>query len=361
MSRPNEREALYALLNEGLALYPAQPFLAHERWEEAWLVLPDSDERTLLRSLIQLAAARIKAAQGNARGLEKSLDKAARGFAQIDQEVGALCGLDLGRLGAALEAGQLPTLPPRVHRRGILYLHGFASGPTTAKADAFRQAFLDAPLCCPDLNLSAPTPAQPEPHFDFFGLTVPRALMAARRSLFEETIVVGSSMGGYLAALLGADPRVQALILMAPAFDFSARLLERHGAEEVARWRREGFAMIDHHQTRAPERLARRSAAPRAAGVPPITADLYPPAPRRDGAAVALEGVWARYRQDEPACRRDLPLRVGEASPLVELDLDDDHRLDDRWGARSSGQARVGLRFAGLTGHFDGLRISRAI
>ncbi len=339
MSRPNEREALYALLNEGLALYPAQPFLAHERWEEAWLVLPASDERTLLRSLIQLAAARIKAAQGNARGLEKSLDKAARGFAQIDQEVGALCGLDLGRLGAALEAGQLPTLPPRVHRRGILYLHGFASGPTSAKADAFRQAFLDAPLCCPDLNLSAPTPAQPEPHFDFFGLTVPRALMAARRSLFEETIVVGSSMGGYLAALLGADPRVKALILMAPAFDFSARLLERHGAEEVARWRREGFAMIDHHQTRAPERLGPAILEPHGLpAFPPILRPTYilhgihdetvPPS--------LSEGVWARYRRDEPACGRDRSaLRVGEASPLVELDLvDDDHRLE-----RSVGRA----------------------
>lgn len=327
MSRPSEREALYALLNEGLALYPAQPFLAHERWEEAWLVLPSSDERTLLRSLIQLAAARIKAAQGNARGLEKSLEKAARGFAQIDRDAGALCGLDLALLGAALEAGQLPTLPARVHRRGILYLHGFASGPTSAKANAFRQAFSEAPLCCPDLNLSAPTPARPEPHFDFFGLTVPRALSAARRSLFEETIVVGSSMGGYLAALLAADPRVKALILMAPAFDFSARLLDRHGAEEVARWRREGYTMIDHHQTRAPERLGTAILEPHGLpAFPPIVRPTY-----------ILHGL-----RDEtvPPALSERARSGHEASPLVELDLvDDDHRLERSVG-RAIAQAK---------------------
>lgn len=315
MSRPSEREALYALLNQGLALYPAQPFEAHERWEEAWLVLPDSDERALLRSLIQVAAARIKASQGNARGLHKSLEKAARGLAAIDQRPGALLGLDLWLLRAALEAGRLPALPTRVHRRGILYLHGFASGPTSAKAAAFLRAFAEVPLACPDLNLSQPSAEAPEPRFDFFGLSVPRALLAARRCLFEQTLIVGSSMGGYLGALLSADPRVRALVLMAPAFDFRDRLLERHGPEAVARWRQEGSTLIDHHQTRAPERLGPAILEPH--GLP-----AFPPLLRP---TYILHGL--RDETVPPALSEQA---AAQAAPgIVELELvDDDHGLE---------------------------------
>jgi len=315
MSRPSEREALYARINEGLALYPARPFEAHERWEEAWLALPSSDERALLRVLIQVAAARVKEAQGNARGLEKNLEKAARGIAGIDVDVGALLGLDLWQLRATLAAGRLPRLPTTVHRRGILYLHGFASGPTSAKAAAFGRALADVPLSCPDLNLSQPSQEAPEPRFDFFGLSVPRALHAARRCLFEETVIVGSSMGGYLAALLGADPRVRALVLMAPAFDFSARLLERHGAEAVGRWRQDGFTLIDHHQTHEPERLGPEILEPH--GLP-----AFPPVLRP---TYILHGL--RDETVPPA----LSQQVSAQAPLglVELELvDDDHGLE---------------------------------
>ncbi|HJQ83389.1 MAG TPA: YqiA/YcfP family alpha/beta fold hydrolase [Candidatus Binatia bacterium] len=112
----------------------------------------------------------------------------------------------------------------------ILYLHGFASGPDSTKARFFadRLAATGATVRIPDL---AP---------DFTHLTVTSMLAIVDPLLAREPAVLfGSSLGGYLAALVAErrPERVRALVLFAPAFGFVQRWEERIGAAEVARWR----------------------------------------------------------------------------------------------------------------------------
>jgi pimeloyl-ACP methyl ester carboxylesterase len=60
--------------------------------------------------------------------------------------------------------------------------------------------------------------------------------------------LIGSSMGGYLAALFAAgDPRVEALVLMAPAFDLPARWRARYGDAKLAEWRQRGALPTFHY------------------------------------------------------------------------------------------------------------------
>lgn len=121
----------------------------------------------------------------------------------------------------------------------LLYLHGFASAPSSLKAQVFRTRFAE-------LGEELLVPALDEG--DFEHLTLTRQLAVAERAVgaAEPLAVIGSSMGGYLAALLAARRRVDALVLMAPAFDFARRWQERLGADEIERWRREGRIEVDH-------------------------------------------------------------------------------------------------------------------
>lgn len=118
-----------------------------------------------------------------------------------------------------------------------LYLHGFASGPSSKKAQylAARFAAAGVPLTVPDL-----TPGE-----DGFERSSPSSMLAVASGLLAAAppphVVVGSSLGGYLAAVAAArDPSVERLVLLAPAF----RLFERwdgklHDAER-AEWRARG-------------------------------------------------------------------------------------------------------------------------
>ncbi len=136
-----------------------------------------------------------------------------------------------------------------------VYLHGFASGPSSAKAAAFARWFAarGLPLHVPDLN---------DGPGGFEGLTVSRALAQATAILDREgatergAVVIGSSLGGYLAALLAArDPRARRAVLLAPAFDLVARFTVRMGEGGMARWRADRAIEVDHHATGRKERL----------------------------------------------------------------------------------------------------------
>jgi pimeloyl-ACP methyl ester carboxylesterase len=64
----------------------------------------------------------------------------------------------------------------------------------------------------------------------------------------EPVLLIGSSMGGYLAALYAAShSEVQRLALLAPAFDFARRWSESLGADRVAAWRANGTMDIFHY------------------------------------------------------------------------------------------------------------------
>jgi uncharacterized protein len=129
----------------------------------------------------------------------------------------------------------------------IIYLHGFASSPGSYKAQYFIKALrargLDPLL--PDLN---------QGEDGFRGLTVSRMLADVER-LSEgcgpgELILMGSSMGGYVAARFAAmSDRPRALVLMCPAFGFMRRWAERMTPEELERWREEGEMEVMHFAT----------------------------------------------------------------------------------------------------------------
>ena len=118
-------------------------------------------------------------------------------------------------------------------KRRFVYLHGFASGALSRKARCFRERLAAAghTLEVPDLSGG-----------DFESLTV-----GSQLRIVEETVhggpvtLIGSSMGGYLAALYASrHPEVEKLLLLAPAFSIRPALAGDGGdgsSREMARYR----------------------------------------------------------------------------------------------------------------------------
>ena len=101
----------------------------------------------------------------------------------------------------------------------FIYLHGFASGPGSNKAKAFKNRFedLNIPLHVPDLQQG-----------DFENLTLTGQIELVQGIIDKKKDkkfgLIGSSMGGYLASLIAQTREsVQALFLMAPGFNFLNR------------------------------------------------------------------------------------------------------------------------------------------
>jgi len=110
----------------------------------------------------------------------------------------------------------------------FIYLHGFASSPGSAKARAFCERFARIPreLIVPDLADG-----------DFEHLTLSRQVGVVTgcmdRSRKRRFALIGSSMGGYLAALIAEQRHdVEAIYLMAPGFGFLRRWREKHAADK---------------------------------------------------------------------------------------------------------------------------------
>lgn len=122
----------------------------------------------------------------------------------------------------------------------FVYLHGFASSPRSRKAEAFRES-----LGAGNVQLETPDLAQD----DFEHLTISRQLRVIERLLQGASCrLIGSSMGGYLAALYAeAHPEVERLVLLAPAFGFAARWREMQGPEVIANWQESGWLDVFHY------------------------------------------------------------------------------------------------------------------
>lgn len=124
----------------------------------------------------------------------------------------------------------------------VLYLHGFASGPESTKGQYFQRRFGAA-----GIEVYQPDLAEG----DFPNLTVTRQLEAARKAVeaVRPALLIGSSLGGYLAALLaaGRPGLVPALVLLAPAFDFARRWAERLGETRMAAWKQSGAREVYHY------------------------------------------------------------------------------------------------------------------
>jgi pimeloyl-ACP methyl ester carboxylesterase len=135
----------------------------------------------------------------------------------------------------------------------IIYLHGFASSPASSKARFFAQYLRDrgAIVDIPDLAAG-----------DFENLTLTSQLDVIERAAAGQPVsrpvsLIGSSMGGYLAALYAQrHPEVARLVLLAPAFCFARRWAERLGAKALAEWRDTGTMNVFHYGDNCTRKLA---------------------------------------------------------------------------------------------------------
>jgi hypothetical protein len=101
----------------------------------------------------------------------------------------------------------------------FIYLHGFASSPSSKKATAFKNKFkeMGISLEIPDLEGG-----------DFENMTLTRQMNVLSQRLDQaqdrSVCLIGSSMGAYIAVLAAQNMlNIKALYLMAPGFNFMDR------------------------------------------------------------------------------------------------------------------------------------------
>ncbi len=126
----------------------------------------------------------------------------------------------------------------------FLYLHGFASSPLSRKAKFFEAAIREAGWKChtPDLNL---------PTFEKLSISAQMESCLALASTFDDDplVLVGSSMGGLLAALLYERlPQTVAIILLAPGFGIAERWPALIGEEGMKEWETSGTRSFFHYR-----------------------------------------------------------------------------------------------------------------
>lgn len=96
-------------------------------------------------------------------------------------------------------------------------------------------------------GLALEVPALDEGDFEHLTLTAQLALIE-RLAQGEPVDILGSSMGGYLAALYAArHPEVRRVVLLAPAFRLAERWEARVGAAAMAEWRATGQMAVFHY------------------------------------------------------------------------------------------------------------------
>ena len=192
----------------------------------------------------------------------------------------------------------------------VYYLHGFASGAGSSKARwlASQLAPLGVELRCPDFILP-----------DFSSLTVTRMIADVERWMEADgagpVALFGSSLGAlvaYHAAV--ANPRVERLILLAPALDIAPSLRRGLGGTKVDEWQRDGSLEVFHYGFNE----ARR-----------VNYTLFEDCERYDPftTPLAIPILIVQGRRDEsvdPA----MVERFAAARPNVQLHMvDDDHQL----------------------------------
>ncbi|MDE0647714.1 MAG: alpha/beta fold hydrolase [Synechococcus sp. SB0668_bin_13] len=124
----------------------------------------------------------------------------------------------------------------------LIYLHGLASSPRSAKARflAGRAQAAGLTLQCPDLNTGG-----------FSRLTFARMLDQTRtliRAQPDPVLLLGSSLGGLVAAWCAqGDSQVKGLLLLAPAFEFLQSWLPRLPVAQRTCWEQGEPLWIHHH------------------------------------------------------------------------------------------------------------------
>lgn len=131
----------------------------------------------------------------------------------------------------------------------FLYGHGFASGPSSTKGVAFANHFAARGVHVDRLNLRVPS---------FEHLRLSAMIDTARAAIGgpdDRAVMVGSSLGGLTAARAAEqDPRIVAVMLLAPAFQLVPRWKSVLGADWEA-WRASGWREVSDYTTGALARV----------------------------------------------------------------------------------------------------------
>ncbi len=203
----------------------------------------------------------------------------------------------------------------------IVYLHGFASSPLSTKGRFFNQQFavIGADVHQPQLDGG-----------DFSSLTISKQIAVVSDAVDElsPVLLMGSSMGGYLAALYaaGEPDKCPPLVLMAPAFDFANRWSERLGPEDMEEWKLNGSYSVHHYGD------DRRESVGYALYEDALTHDAFPD--------VTQKTLIFHGRNDEDVDPQ-LSVEFSWGKPNVQLEIvDSDHQLlnvtDLMWERTSS-------------------------
>ena len=190
----------------------------------------------------------------------------------------------------------------------ILYLHGFASGPSSKKGLELERRFAEIGEAFVRADL---TPGE-----EGFERSTPLTMLREVErlvALHRPRALLGSSLGGYLAALAASrGSAVERLVLLAPAFRLFERWRARLSPEEEARWRAEGL-LVEHHASGRLRRLGFAFLA-EAARLPPFP-------------EVRLPTLCLAGRKDELVPLSDVALFVERTPGARLVTLDDGHDL----------------------------------
>jgi pimeloyl-ACP methyl ester carboxylesterase len=138
-----------------------------------------------------------------------------------------------------------------------LYLHGFASSPASTKARAFEAWGKAHDVAIDALDLRVPS--FENLRFSAMKARVRAAIDASAApgpTASARAVLIGSSLGGLTACRVAEeDPRVCAVLAMAPAFRLADRWKSQMTTEAWEAWRRDGFLAVDDHATRQKARV----------------------------------------------------------------------------------------------------------
>lgn len=141
------------------------------------------------------------------------------------------------------------TSPAGSGKLRILYLHGFASGPASTKGLAFERFYSAHGIAIERLDLRRPSLAH-------LRLSAILATVASALDGADRAILIGSSLGGLAAARFAErDPRVAAMVLLAPALQLVPRWRARLGAAGWQAWQESGWLDVHDHTTGRPARV----------------------------------------------------------------------------------------------------------
>ncbi|MCX7943413.1 MAG: alpha/beta fold hydrolase [Deltaproteobacteria bacterium] len=125
----------------------------------------------------------------------------------------------------------------------IVYLHGFASSPTSNKANHIINFFKNKEIkvIIPDLNCG-----------DFSNVTISKMLNETEAVISEisgKFIIVGSSLGGYIAALHAEKAKIkpEKMLLLAPGFNLYELFKNWLGDFGISEWEKKGVFYFMHY------------------------------------------------------------------------------------------------------------------